>query len=45
MYEKYPLLTTKYFEDVKLKKALTKLNNVNLSKQDKNVKLLAVKKL
>ncbi len=41
--DKYPLLTTKYFDFVKFKKALTILNNVNLSKQDKSVKLLAIK--
>ena len=41
--DKYPLLTTKYFDYVKAKKALVILNNANLSKQDKNIKLLAIK--
>lgn len=43
IFDRYPLLTTKYFDYVKLKKALSILNNVNLNKQDKNVKLLAIK--
>ena len=43
IFDKYPLLTTKYFYYVKLKKALVILNNTSLSKQDKNIKLLAIK--
>lgn len=43
IFDKYPLLTTKYFNYVKFKKALTILNDVNLSKQDRNLELLAVK--
>ncbi len=43
IFDKYPLLTTKYFDYVKFKKALTIINNDNLSKQDKNVKLLTLK--
>jgi Cytochrome C and Quinol oxidase polypeptide I/LAGLIDADG endonuclease len=43
IFDKYPLLTTKYFDYVKLKKALVILNNNSLSKEDKNLKLLAVK--
>ena len=43
IFDKYPLLTTKYFYYIKLKKALNILNNVNLSKQEKNTKLMAIK--
>ena len=43
IFDKYPLLTTKYFDYVKLKKALVILNNTSLSKEDKNIKLLAIK--
>jgi LAGLIDADG endonuclease len=43
IFDKYTLLTTKYFDYVKFKKALTILNNVNLSKQDKDIKLMAIK--
>jgi len=43
IFDKYPLLTTKYFDYVKFKKALVILNNANLSKQDKNIELLAIK--
>lgn len=43
IFDKYPLLTTKYFDYVKLKKALVILNNNSLSKEDKNLKLLAIK--
>lgn len=42
IFDKYPLLTTKYFDYVKLKKALVILNYVNLSKKDKNAKLLKI---
>jgi len=43
IFDKYPLLTTKYFDYVKFKKALVILNNANLSIQDKNIELLALK--
>jgi len=43
IFDEYPLLTSKYFDYIKLKKALATLNNVNLSKQDKNVKLTEIK--
>lgn len=43
IFNKYPLLTSKYFDYVKVKKALTVLNDVNLSKEDKNTKLLVIK--
>ncbi|RYE16104.1 MAG: hypothetical protein EOP34_00340 [Rickettsiales bacterium] len=43
IFDKYPLLTTKYFDYVKFKKALAILNDVNLSKQDKNAKLTKIK--
>lgn len=43
IFDKYPLLTTKYFDYVKFKKALSILNNVSLSKENKNIELLALK--
>jgi hypothetical protein len=43
IFDKYPLLTSKYFDYMKFKKALAILNNVNLSKKDKNVKLTEIK--
>ena len=43
IFDKYPLLSTKYFDYVKLKKALAVLNNVNISKDDRNLKLLEIK--
>jgi hypothetical protein len=43
IFDKYPLLTSKYFDYVKLKKALVILNDVNLSKQDRNAKLMEIK--
>lgn len=43
IFDKYPLLTSKYFDYLKLKKALNILNNVSLTKQEKNVKLLNLK--
>ena len=43
IFDKYNLLTTKYFDYVKFKKALGILNNNNLSKEEKNTELLAIK--
>jgi hypothetical protein len=43
IFDKYPLLTTKYFDYVKLKKALIILNNTNLSIEEKNIELLHIK--
>ena len=43
IFEKYPLLTTKYFDYVKLKRALLILNDESLSKKEKNTKLLIIK--
>lgn len=43
IFDKYPLLTTKHFDYVKIKKALVILNNTSISKQEKNIKLLAIK--
>jgi hypothetical protein len=43
IFDKYPLLTTKHFDYVKFKKALAILNNISMSKEEKNLKLLAVK--
>lgn len=43
--DKYPLLTSKYFDYLKFKKALLVLNNPNLTKEEQNIKLLAIKNL
>jgi hypothetical protein len=43
IFDKYPLLTTKYYDYVKLKKALAILNNISMTKEEKNSKLLAIK--
>lgn len=43
IFDKYPLLTCKQFDYVKFKKALTVLNDINLSKIDKNTKLMVLK--
>lgn len=45
IFEKYPLLTSKYFDYLRFKRALDVLNNVSLSKQDRNTKLLNLKNL
>lgn len=43
IFDKYPLLTTKYFDYNRFKKALNILNDVNLSKEYKHSKLLELK--
>ena len=43
IFDKYPLLTTKYFYYIKFKKALAILNNISMTKEEKNIKLLAIK--
>ena len=43
IFDKYPLLTTKHYDYVKLKKALAILNNISMTKEEKNSKLLAIK--
>jgi LAGLIDADG endonuclease len=43
IFDKYPLLTTKYFDYIKFKKALSILNNTTMTKEEKNIKLLAIK--
>lgn len=43
LFDKYPLLTTKYFDYLKLKKALAVLNNTSLTKEEKNTNLLQIK--
>jgi len=43
IFDKYPILTTKYFDYIKLKKALSILNNTTMTKEEKNIKLLAIK--
>jgi hypothetical protein len=36
-------LTTKYFDYIKLKQALLVLNDISLTRQDKDIKLLKIK--
>lgn len=43
IFDKYPLLTRKYLDYIRFKEALAILNDINLSKQDKNVKLTCLK--
>ena len=43
IFDRYPLLTTKYFDYIKFKKALFILKDVDLNKQDKNLKLIKIK--
>ncbi len=43
IFDKYPLLTSKYFDYLRFKKALNVLNNVSLTKQEKHIKLLNLK--
>jgi LAGLIDADG endonuclease/Cytochrome C and Quinol oxidase polypeptide I len=45
IFDKYPLLTSKYFDYSRFKKALDVLNNVSLSKQDRDSILLNIKNL
>jgi LAGLIDADG DNA endonuclease family protein len=44
-FYKYPLLTTKYFYYLKFKKALLALNNANLTKEEEDIELLAIKNI
>ena len=43
IFEKYSLLTTKYFDYIKFKKALFILEDISLTKQEKDVKLTEIK--
>ena len=43
IFEKYPLLTSKYFDYLRFKKALEVLNDFSLAKEDKDLKLLDLK--
>ena len=43
IFDKYPLLTCKYFDYIKFKQALFTLNDVSLSKAEKNIKLSNLK--
>jgi hypothetical protein len=43
IFNKYPLLTSKYFDYVKIKKALTILNSDNLTKEQRDIELLLLK--
>lgn len=45
IFDKHPLLTSKYFDYSRFKKALDMLNNVSLSKQDRDSILLNLKNL
>jgi hypothetical protein len=43
IFDKYPLLTSKYFDYIKFKQALYILNNHEISKEDKYKNLIALK--
>nr|AFD95919.1 intron-encoded LAGLIDADG endonuclease family protein [Talaromyces stipitatus] len=43
IFDKYPLLTTKYFDYMKLKKALSILNNTEVSKTYKDIEIKKLK--
>lgn len=43
IFDRYPLLTSKQFNYLKLKEALAILNNINLGKNEKDEKLLTIK--
>ena len=43
VFDKYPLLTSKYFDYLRFKKALNILNDLSLTKENKDLKLLNLK--
>jgi hypothetical protein len=43
IFDKYPLLTSKYFDYLRFKKALYILNDISLTKENKDLKLLKLK--
>lgn len=43
IFDSYPLLTSKYFDYLKFKKALTILKDLDLTKKEKDIKLLNLK--
>jgi hypothetical protein len=43
IFDKYPLLTTKYFDYIQLKKALSVLNDTKFSKEEKDIQLEKIK--
>jgi hypothetical protein len=43
IFDKYPLLTSKYFDYLRFKKALCILNNDNMSKEQKEKELFILK--
>lgn len=45
VFDNYPLLTSKFFDYLRFKKALFILNDLDLTKKEKNVKLLNLKNL
>jgi LAGLIDADG DNA endonuclease family protein len=45
IFDKYPLLTTKYFDYIKFKKVLSILNNTEFTKEYKDIEILKLKNL
>ena len=45
IFDKHPLLTSKYFDYSRFKKALYILNNLSLTKEEKNIKLINLKNM
>lgn len=43
LFDKYPLLTSKYFDYLRFKKALDVLNNLSLTNEQKDIKLINLK--
>jgi hypothetical protein len=43
IFDKYPLLSTKYFDYMKFKKSLLILNNNSLTREEKNLELIVIK--
>ena len=43
IFDKYPLLTSKYFDYLKIKRALSIFNDINLSKAERDIKLCNIK--
>jgi len=43
IFDKYPLLTSKHFDYIRFKKALSILNNDSINKEDKHNKLMELK--
>jgi hypothetical protein len=43
IFDKYPLLTSKHFDYIRFKEALSILNNDSINKEDKHNKLMELK--